>query len=78
MPRFTKTVDIWALTPEQRATLQPGQWVRAGDRMDAARGRFWGERTASTVVAWQDNAKGRGWSYHRSLRQYALGGKHHA
>ena len=71
MARFTTTIDIWALTPEERSRLQPGQWVRAGDTQDASRGRFWGERKASTVVAWCGNAKGRGWDYHRALRAYA-------
>lgn len=67
MARFTKTVDVWALSPEERAKLQPGQHVKAGE----ARGRFWGERKASTVVAWSGNSKGRGWGYHKALRQYA-------
>lgn len=71
MSRFTRTVDIWALSPEERAKLQPGQWVKAGDRQDASKGRFWGERSASTVVAWSGNAKGRGWGYHKALREYA-------
>lgn len=49
MAIFVKTVDIWALTDEQIAELQPGQYVRAGK--DGPVGRFFG-KGASTVVAW--------------------------
>lgn len=71
--RYTPAVDIWALTPEQRATLQPGQWVTAGP--EGPKGRFWGERQVSTVVAWQGNARGRSWVYHAALRAYAKEGQ---
>lgn len=49
MALFVKTVDIWALTDEKIAALQPGQYVRAGK--DGPVGRFFG-KGASTVVAW--------------------------
>lgn len=49
MALFTKTVDIWSMTPEQIAQLQPGQYVRAGK--DGPVGRFFGQGS-STVVAW--------------------------
>lgn len=70
MARFQRTVDIWAMTPEQRAKLLPGQYVKAGP--EGPIGRFWGEGRASTVVAWLGNARGRGWAYHRALRDYAI------
>jgi hypothetical protein len=67
--KFTKTVNIWELSTEERAKLQPGQWVRAGE--NGALGRFFGEGR-STVVAWLGNAKGsrdyRG--YMATLRDY--------
>lgn len=28
--KFQKTLDIWTLSDEQIAALQPGQWVSAG------------------------------------------------
>lgn len=49
MARFAKTVDIWSLSPEEIAKLQPGQYVTAGP--DGTKGRFYGQG-ASTVVAW--------------------------
>lgn len=73
MSRFLKTVDIWALNDEQRAKLQPGQHVKAGP--DGPPGRFWGQRERSTVVAWRSNSRGKGWGYHKALRQYALAGR---
>ena len=69
--RFQKTIDIWPLSPAQRAALQPGQWVTAGNEPGAAKGRFYGEGRASTVVAWVGNAKGRYRSYMASIRDYA-------
>lgn len=49
MALFTKTVDIWSLTPEEIAKLQPGQYVTAGP--DGTKGRFYGQG-GTTVVAW--------------------------
>lgn len=54
MARFTKTVDIWTLDDAQRAQLQPGQWVQAGE--DGPKGRFFGQGR-STVCAWLGNAR---------------------
>lgn len=71
MALFTKTVDIWALTPEEIARLQPGQWVKAGP--DGTAGRFFGYG-ASIVVAWQSRLpKGR--RYREFLKRYAAYGK---
>lgn len=67
MAKFVKTVDIWALSSEERAKLQPGQRVTAGE--DGPRGRFYGEGS-STVVAWDGNARGRGAAYQRALADY--------
>lgn len=67
MARFTKAVDIWALDDAQRAQLQPGQWVYAGE--PANKGRFYGQG-ASTVCAWLGNAKGRYRSYMATLADY--------
>lgn len=67
MPRFTKAVDIWALSSDERAKLAIGQWVYAGE--PSALGRFYGEG-AVTVVAWNGNARGRWASYQRALADY--------
>ena len=68
--RFQPTIDIWSLTDEQRASLQPGQWVMAGP--SGPRGRFLGQGR-TTVVGWLDNARGhRSYrAYMRTLRDYA-------
>ena len=69
MSRFLPTLDIWTLDDAQRASLQVGQWVTAGQ--DGPKGRFYGQGR-STVVAWIGNAKGsrdyRG--YMATLRDY--------
>lgn len=70
--RFVKTVDVWTLSPVERAALQPGQHVTAGPA--GPRGRFMGEGRGSTVVAWRGNAKGHkagALDYQRALRVYA-------
>lgn len=67
MAKFKQTVDIWALSSEERQMLQPGQFVTAGP--DGPRGRFWGEGR-STVVAWDGNARGRYADYNRAVRDY--------
>ena len=76
--KYTKPVDIHALTDDQRQALQPGQWVHAGPRCsDPALGRYLGttHNGRIVVVAWQGNARAakdyRG--YVRTLRDYALG-----
>ena len=65
--RYTKAVDIWALSDKQRARLQIGQWVYAGDRTNV--GRFYGQG-ATTVVAWLGNAKRDYRQYMAALRDY--------
>jgi len=67
MARFKPIVDIWTLSDQERATLQPGQWVFAGDRNNV--GRFYGQGR-STVVAWRGNWKGRFRHYNRALSDY--------
>jgi hypothetical protein len=69
MARFTKTVNIWNLDSEQRAALQIGQWVSAGE--DGPRGRFYGEGS-STVAAWVGNARRSGdyRSYMSTIHNY--------
>lgn len=73
--KYTKAIDIWALSNKQRRALQPGQWVYAGVKED--KGVWLGIRAngAVGVVAWYGNAKGRKSykGYIRSLRDYALG-----
>ncbi|SCX31089.1 hypothetical protein DSM25558_5116 [Agrobacterium sp. DSM 25558] len=71
MARFSKTVDIWNLSPEAIAKLQPGQWVKAGP--DGTKGRFMGQG-ASTVVAWVGRIP-RGNRYFPYLRAYAAIGR---
>lgn len=71
--KFTKSIDIWKLTPVEISCLQPGQWVFAGNRAD--KGRYFGVKpSGSVVVAWHGNTrKGARRSYYRALRDYAVG-----
>lgn len=56
MARYQKRLDIWSLSPEQRSSLQPGQWVEAGP--GGPRGVFCGVKQSGTVVVlWLGNAK---------------------
>lgn len=71
MATFKKTVDIWAMTAEQIAALQPGQWVKAGP--DGPSGRFFGHG-ASTVVAWSRRLP-KGKRYFEYLKRYAQFGR---
>lgn len=67
---YRRTVDIWTLSPTQRAALTPGQWVTAGG--DGPKGRYMGQTARGTdVVAWADNARGKR-GYGATLRAYAL------
>ena len=70
--RYTKSVDIWSLTPDQVCKLQPGQWVEGGGEL----GRFWGVTSGGTVVvAWHQNARRAGYKkYNMALRDFALAG----
>jgi hypothetical protein len=38
--KYTKSIDIWKLSSQQIACLQPGQWVYAGE--PTSKGRFFG------------------------------------
>lgn len=70
--RYVPALDVWPLPPRARAALQPGQWVTAGP--GGPRGRYLGQTPAgSDVVAWADNARGRGRGYGAALRAYAKG-----
>ncbi|WNL50831.1 hypothetical protein RPALISO_244 [Ruegeria phage RpAliso] len=74
MARFQPRLNIWKLSPEQRAALQPGQHITAGEGPDAPRGVYLGQRAGSDVAAWEGNAarhaKGRA-AYIATLRDYA-------
>ena len=70
--RYTKPVNIWALSDIEIAMLQPGQWVYAGTSDN--KGQFWGIGTRGTVVvAWYHNAKNSGnyKNYNKTLSMYA-------
>jgi hypothetical protein len=69
--KYTKSIDIWKLNPQQIACLQPGQWVYAGE--PTSKGRFFGvKKSGSVVVGWHGNTrKGARRSYYRTLREYA-------
>lgn len=70
--KYTKALDIWALTPSKISQLQPGQWVYAGEPNN--KGRYFGTKeSGSVVVAWHGNTrKGARRAYYRALRDYAL------
>ncbi len=74
MARFQSTIDIFTLSDEQRAQLQPGQWVTAGpdDFGDGRnRGRYFGKSAnGNDICAWIGNAKGRYRSYMASIAAY--------
>lgn len=63
MAKYQKTVNIWAKDVNLK-TLQPGQWVEAGEGGD--RGIFGGvTKGGSVIVAWYRNAKAkRAGGYH--------------
>lgn len=66
--KYTKPVDVWTLTPEQRKALQVGQWITAG----AARGQWLGQKASgSDVAAWHHQGI-QGWKARvTTLRAYA-------
>tara|TARA_R110000824_G_scaffold70939_2_gene181854 strand:- start:190 stop:417 length:228 start_codon:yes stop_codon:yes gene_type:complete len=72
--QFVKALDIHSLTDNERAALQVGQWVYAGDK--SAKGKFLGvTKGGSVVVAWHGSATRKGNKpneYYRALRDYAL------
>lgn len=60
--KFIKAIDINTVNP---LTLQPGQWVFAGDR--SVKGQFLGVKASGViVVAWTTNMDKR-----KKLRKYA-------
>lgn len=66
--RFTKAVDVWALSDDERRRLQPGQWVFCGEPQYL--GRFYAQSETTTVVA-HLNGHRKGWpSYCRTIRDY--------
>lgn len=72
MAKFTKAVNIWALTPDQTKALPIGQWVYADVPKD--KGRFLGVKPSGTVVvAWLGNARNAEdyKAYMRTCRDYA-------
>ena len=72
--RYTKTLNIWQLTPAQIAALPIGQWVTTTTPEDkTAKGIFLGvKESGSVVVAWYMNAKSNDYrDYIKTLRQWA-------
>jgi hypothetical protein len=68
--RFQPTLDVWQLTETERAAIQPGQWVRAGD--NNSRGQYMGQRpSGADVVAWRNGGKGYA-AKRKTLRLYAI------
>jgi hypothetical protein len=68
--KYTKAVDVWALSQEQRKQLQVGQWVLAGS--GGAKGQWLGQKASgSDVAAWHHYGI-KGWRAKVStLRAYA-------
>lgn len=66
--KYTKAVNIWALSQEQRKQLQIGQWVLAG----GSKGQWLGQKASgSDVAAWHHSGI-QGWkSKVSTLRAYA-------
>jgi len=66
--KYTKPVDVWTLTPEQRQALQIGQWITAG----SARGQWLGQKASGSDVAAWHHAGIQGWKARvTTLRAYA-------
>lgn len=77
MARYRSTIDIYTLNDDQRAKLQPGQWI--GNGSTEPTGRWMGMGRAGTAIAaWRGNArqaKGGPRAYYRAIRDYALSQK---
>lgn len=70
--KYQPTIDIWPLSDRERATIQPGQWVRAYP--GGPIGRWFGlTRARVAVVAWHAGKAPKGhWNNKcHLLRQYA-------
>jgi hypothetical protein len=71
--KYQKALNIWNMSDSERAKLQPGQWIYAGDKSN--KGIFLGVKASGSVVcAWYENVKcAREYkAYIRILRNYAL------
>ena len=72
--KYTKTVNIHSMSPEQIRRLPVGQWVCTDNYNPLHRGRFWGVKPSGVVVvAWQGNARSqfKYWDYQHALLNYA-------
>ena len=68
MARFKKSIEVWPLTTEERAKLQPGQHITAG----GAPGRWCGQRPNGVDVAAWRAGDGKGMrNKMRALIEYA-------
>ena len=70
MAQFQPRLDIWALSPDQRKALQPGQHITAG----GAHGVYLGQTSGGSDVAlWEASARSGAHRRQRlqALRQYA-------
>ena len=66
--KYTKAIDIWALSSEQRKQLQIGQWVTAG----SAKGQWLGQKASGSDVACWHHEGIQGWKAKvKSVRAYA-------
>jgi len=66
--KYTKTIDVWALTEAQRAKLQAGQWIKAG----SAKGVYLGQKASGSDVACWHHEGIKDWkSKVSTLRAYA-------
>lgn len=68
MAKFIKAPDIWSMTDAQRATLQPGQWVRCGESAMLSRFHSFNPATGHVTAFHGPNAT-------RKFRQYVKGNR---
>jgi len=73
--KYSKAFDIWQVSENALAQVQPGQWVYAGTPEN--KGIFLGVKPSGSIVcAWHNigkNCKLGFYGYIRTLRNYALG-----
>lgn len=68
MARFQKAIEMWPLTPAERAALQPGQHITAG----GAPGRWCGQTARGIdVAAWRGGTQRGMIKKMRALIEYA-------
>ena len=66
--KYTKAIDIWALSSEERKQLQIGQWVLAG----GSKGQWLGQKESGSDVAAWHHKEIQGWKTKvKTLRSYA-------